>query len=215
METIGSSCIWTFSLDPTSLVSPRATPMQPQHDQNDSDKHVPSLIPESSTTQDRTPDESSASLEERRQKLLVFLRAGDFSNEKLCYDELVRFLHPDGLHCPRCHAKDGLRVHRRDRDPVVCDICSSCFAVFNAWTGTVIQGVHRRPSEILYILSRVIDGVPTARIARDLGCHRRGVLSLRRRLEIAIKPACACLREPRTSPADDGPASPGEGNARD
>jgi transposase-like protein len=164
---------------------------------------------------EKTPSMPSSSPEERKERFLAFLRVADFSNERACYDELVRFLHPDGLRCNRCGAKDGLRVHRRSRDPVLSYICASCFCVFNAWTGTVIQGLHRRPSEILAILSRVITGMPTARIARELGCHRRGVLSLRRRFGIATSWEIRGNLELRTRPPRGRRGYPGESDAED
>jgi transposase-like protein len=173
----------------------------------------PGLFPTTppSPTAGQTPATSPAPLEARRQQLLAYLRDADFSDEKGCYEELVRFLHPDGLRCPRCQSKDGLRVHRRHREPVLVYICGKCFRVFNAWTGTAIQGVHRQPSQIAYILRRVVDRAPTARIAREMGCHRRGVLSLRRRLLALISPDGGLGPEPRTRPAGGGRASPGGG----
>jgi hypothetical protein len=37
----------------------------------------------------------------------------DLMDEDSCYSELVRWLHPDGLACPRCHRADRMRVHRK------------------------------------------------------------------------------------------------------
>jgi transposase-like protein len=126
---------------------------------------------------------SSAYSEDDWLRLVAYFRdQADFTNDRACYEMLVAFLHPNGLACPRCQATTGLRVHRRHREPVIDFICANCFRVFNAWTGTAIQGVHRPPGQILYVMSRVIEVIPTARIARELGCHRRGVLLLRRRL---------------------------------
>ena len=43
----------------------------------------------------------------------------DLMDEQACYDQLVGWLHPDGLACPRCHQDDRLVVHRRGRDPIL------------------------------------------------------------------------------------------------
>jgi transposase-like protein len=107
----------------------------------------------------------------------------DLLDQDACYRKLVDLLHPDGLTCPRCHAREGLKVHRRHRDPVLDYRCSTCGRVFNAWTGTALQGMQRRPAELLLILRGFAQGVSTARLARELGCDRMKLLALRHRLQ--------------------------------
>ena len=74
-------------------------------------------------------------------------------DEPACYDKLVSLLHPKGLCCPRCQSADSLRVHGRERDPVLPHRCHAngggCGRVFNAFTGTVLGGTDKRPSTIL------------------------------------------------------------------
>lgn len=62
-------------------------------------------------------------------------------------------------------------------------MCPRCARVFNAWTGTVLQGTHRPPAHLFWILWGIAAGVPAARTARDLGCPRPALVPLRRRLE--------------------------------
>lgn len=100
-----------------------------------------------------------------------------------CYHKLLDLLHPRGLACPRCAVRDGLKVHRRHRDPVLDYMCPRCARVFNAWTGTALQGTHRPPAHLFWILWGIAAGVPAARTARDLGCPRPGLVPFRRRLE--------------------------------
>ncbi len=104
-------------------------------------------------------------------------------DERACYDKLVGLLHPDGLACPRCGRRDRLGVHRRAREPVLDYQCGACRRVFNAWAGTVLRGTQRRPSQLILILRGVAQGVPTARLARELGCDRMWLLRLRHRLQ--------------------------------
>src|SRR5512142_2741763 len=85
-----------------------------------------------------------------------------------CYAELLHWLHPDGLSCPRCGARDGLGVHRRHRAPVLDYRCAGCGCVFNAFTGTSLQGTQRSCAELLLVLRGACQGVPTARLAREL-----------------------------------------------
>jgi transposase-like protein len=107
----------------------------------------------------------------------------DLLDQGACYARLLAVLHPGGLACPRCGAAEGLGVHRRHRDPVVDYQCGRCRRVFNAFTGTALQGVQRRPSQIVLILRGIAQGVPTAQLARELGCDRMHLLELRHRLQ--------------------------------
>jgi transposase len=107
----------------------------------------------------------------------------DLMNEDACYQFLLDLYHPAGLRCPRCHAAEGLYTHRRFREPVLDYRCPRCGRVFNAWTGTVFQGTQWRPSQIVLILRGFAQGVPTAQLARELGCSRRHLLTLRHRLQ--------------------------------
>jgi transposase-like protein len=104
-------------------------------------------------------------------------------DQDACYKKLVDLLHPGGLACPRCGLRDDLRVHRRHRAPVLDYRCPGCRRVFNAWTGTAMQGMQRRPAEILLILRGFAQGVSTARLSRELECDRMKLLALRHRLQ--------------------------------
>ena len=107
----------------------------------------------------------------------------DLLNPQACYDYLLQVLHPTGLACPRCQHQDGLGVHRCHRAPVLDYQCSHCGCVFNAWTATLLANTHRTPAEIILILRGILQGVPTARLARELNCDRKHLLELRRKLQ--------------------------------
>jgi transposase len=107
----------------------------------------------------------------------------DLLDQDACYHKLLAALHPDGLTCPSCQSADQLHVHRRHRAPVLDDRCAACGRAFNAFTGTALEGTHRRPAEILLIVRGIGQGVPTARLARELGCDRKHLRELRHRLQ--------------------------------
>lgn len=107
----------------------------------------------------------------------------DYLDEDACYSKLVELLHPDGLACPRCGEKHGLGIHRCHRAPVLDYQCGCCGRVFNAWTGTMLQGTQRRPGQLLMILRGIAQGTPTAQMARELGCDRSHLLQLRHQLQ--------------------------------
>jgi transposase-like protein len=102
-----------------------------------------------------------------------------FMDEDACFRFLLDLFHPKGLHCPRCQAQDGFAIHRYVREPVLDYRCTACGRVFNAWTGTVFQGTHYRPSTLILIIRGFAQGVSTAQLARELGCSRRNLLKLR------------------------------------
>jgi transposase len=107
----------------------------------------------------------------------------DLMDEGACYTQLVAWLHPEGLTCPDCHCADHLLIHRRSREPVIDYRCGHCGRVFNAFTGTALQGIHYGCSMIVLILRGIAQGVPTAQLARELDCDRGNLLTLRHRLQ--------------------------------
>ena len=107
----------------------------------------------------------------------------DLLDEDACYAQLVAWLHPEGMACPDCHCANHLRIHRRGRAPVVDYRCGPCGRVFNAFTGTALQGLPYRPSTILLIVRGIAQGVSTAPWARELNLDRGHLLALRHKLQ--------------------------------
>ncbi len=107
----------------------------------------------------------------------------DLMDEDACYAKLLTWLHPGGLACPQCGERDRLHVHRRHRAPVLDYRCGHCHRVFNAFTGTALQGTRRRPAELVLIARGIAQGVPTAQLARELDRDRSQLLELRHRLQ--------------------------------
>jgi transposase-like protein len=110
----------------------------------------------------------------------------DLMDEDACYARLLEVLHPRGLACPRCEARDDaarLKVHRRHRAPVLDYQCRECGRVFNVFAGTPLSGTPKRPSKIMLLLRGVAKGETTAALARELGCGRSHLLELRHKLQ--------------------------------
>jgi transposase-like protein len=104
-------------------------------------------------------------------------------DDDACYEHLFSQLHPDGVACPDCGARDGLNLHRGHRAPIVDYRCGNCGRVFNIFTGTAFQGTRRRPKELVLILRGVSQGQSTAQLARELHVGRPRLLELRHRLQ--------------------------------
>jgi transposase-like protein len=118
----------------------------------------------------------------------------DLMDSQVCYERLLDLLHPDGLTCPRCGGGERTVHHRRKDSPVVDFCCKGCRRVFNLFTNTPWMGTHRSPSQILLILRGFTQGVPTARLARELGCSRPHLLELRH--EVQARAAAASDQTP-------------------
>jgi transposase-like protein len=135
----------------------------------------------------------------------------DLMDEGACYAELVRWLHPDGLACPRCHRADRMRVHRSHRRSARDYRCGHCHRVFNAFTGTILHGTKRRPRELALIIRGFAQGVPTAQLARELDCDRAELLKLRHRLrDLAFRDREIMPLEDRVREADETYPNAGE-----
>ena len=99
-----------------------------------------------------------------------------------CYRKLLDLLHPRGLACPRCGARDGLAVHRRHRDPVLDYML--------ARLPPRLQRLDRdrAPGDATAARPHLPDplgdrlGDPGRRTARDLGAVGPGLVPMRRRL---------------------------------
>src|SRR5260370_19465514 len=81
-----------------------------------------------------------------------------FGDEDACFDSLFEFIHPEGIHCPRCGARDGIR--RKENHPEPWRIrygCRHCGRSFSSWTDTPLRGTHRPPSEILQIINANVE----------------------------------------------------------
>jgi hypothetical protein len=98
----------------------------------------------------------------------------DSLDEDACYSKLVKLLHPHGLACPRCGGRQHPGIHRRHRAPAVDLRCGGCGRVFNAFTGTSLQGTHRRPAQLLMILRGVAQGPPHGANGTRVGLRSHG-----------------------------------------
>jgi hypothetical protein len=99
------------------------------------------------------------------------------------YDQLVGWLHLDGMTYRRCHEHGRMVVHRRGRDPVLDLLCGDCHRVFNAFPDAALHCIKRRPEELVLIAHGFAQGVSTAQLARELDCDRTELLNLWHRLQ--------------------------------
>jgi hypothetical protein len=107
----------------------------------------------------------------RRTQMLVF-SIHELLDEQKCHDLLLEILHPGGLCCPQCRRPvSESKVHRWDRAPLLYYRCS-CGRIYNAFARTIFEGTHRRCSQLVAFIQGVVQGKPTAHLARELHAGR-------------------------------------------
>ncbi len=108
----------------------------------------------------------------------------DFEDEEACFKALLDLVHPEGLRCPDCRQRDGVRVHDNNSQPWhIRYWCRHCDKTFHIWTGTKLEGTHFTPSEILRLMKGMVEGQSTRHIAKSLGRDRDSVAHWRHQLQ--------------------------------
>lgn len=102
-------------------------------------------------------------------------------DEDECLQWLERYLHPDGLKCPRCGSRQR-RVAQRNGSWTAyrCRLCDRYHTVL---TGTVFEKTRQSPSKVVLILRGIAQGQPTARLARELGIGRQRMHEIRKQVQ--------------------------------
>jgi transposase-like protein len=135
----------------------------------------------------------------------------DFPIIELLDDEissawLEAYFHPEGLKCVHCGAgrEQGrfFRINRGSGLPVYR--CGVCAGVYHLYSSTVFEGSQLAPSHVVLVLRGVLQGQPSAQLAREVGLTEKTVLKWRHRLH-----ACAEHLQP-TTPLDDPAAESDE-----
>jgi len=105
----------------------------------------------------------------------------DLMSEKASEEWIKEYFHPAGLRCPHCGAawakasefrstrKSQLQVYR----------CRVCRGIYNLYSGTVFEGRHLRPAQVVLLVRGVLKGESAATLARELGMSRTTLTELR------------------------------------
>jgi transposase-like protein len=98
---------------------------------------------------------------------------------------LQKHFHPNGLKCPHCGTGvDEAHAFRRTKTSgLLVYRCRACQGVYNLYSGTVFEGRHLRPAQVVLVVRGVCKGEPTASLARELKVSRQTALGLRHRLQ--------------------------------
>jgi transposase-like protein len=108
----------------------------------------------------------------------------DLLDTDQCIAWLEQHFHPAGLQCPHCPAAhDEARLFRiNGGSGLPVWRCQRCQGVYNLYSGTVFGGSHLAPLHVVLILRGVLQGQPSAQLAREIGLTEKTVLKWRHRL---------------------------------
>ena len=117
--------------------------------------------------------------------------------ELLDYENSVEWIHkhfhPDGLKCPRC--EQGVEKARKYRRTQVSQVtvyrCNHCEAIYNLYTGTVIQGSQWTPMQVILLLRGIAKGESSRSLAAELELNYKTLLNLRRNSGDSLSPTGA------------------------
>ncbi len=109
----------------------------------------------------------------------------ELMDREACLRWLKTYFHPTGLKCPHCQADvaqaNGFRQTKRSQLPVYR--CKACGGIYNVYSGTVFEGSEFLPEQTVLLLQGVLQGKPTAQLARELGISRITVNEVRHKLQ--------------------------------
>ena len=95
----------------------------------------------------------------------------DLIDEEQATAWLLKHFHPEGLHCRQCGADvEAARLFGWTRKSHLCIYwCLSCDGVYNLYSGTVFEQKQLTPPQAVLLLRGVCQGVPSAKLAREIG----------------------------------------------
>lgn len=118
------------------------------------------------------------------EKTMINFPLQSMMNYDACYEELLRILHPQGLHC-RCGVglRDYQAVHKKNKTGLPSYLCHSCGSVFNLYTGTIFEGIHYNCIVIILLLRGILKGETTQSLSQELGLNYKNLLDWRHKLQ--------------------------------
>jgi transposase-like protein len=105
----------------------------------------------------------------------------ELMKEAACLAWLERYLHPEGLRCPRCGGPERRSFRPQATFPAYR--CKQCDRYYTMLTGTAFAKTHQPPQKLVLLLRGIAQGETTARLARELGLSYKQAQTLRHRVQ--------------------------------
>ena len=108
----------------------------------------------------------------------------DLLDHERSTDWLLQHFHPDGLSCPRCGrgCDEAYLFRRTTRSRLDVYRCKRCAKTYTLYSGSVFEGRHLPPAQVVLLLRGFLQGVSSARLARELDLSRTTVHEIRHQL---------------------------------
>lgn len=109
----------------------------------------------------------------------------DLLDEESSLDWLNRHFHPEGMRCPSCgQAVSEARPFRETEcSQLMTYRCTACESAYNLYTGTVFEGRHLTPQQVVLLLRGVSKGEASTTLAKELALSYPTVLNIRHQLQ--------------------------------
>ena len=109
----------------------------------------------------------------------------ELMDRNACLGWLEEYFHPDGLKCPHCQAELSQANWLRKTKKSDLDVyrCKKCRGIYNLYSGTVFEGRYFTPEQTVLFIREVVQGKPTAKLARELGISRTTATEIRQKLQ--------------------------------
>jgi transposase-like protein len=109
----------------------------------------------------------------------------ELMDRQACVKWLEEYFHPEGLKCPHCQAglDQAAWFRKTKRSDLDVYRCKSCHGIYNLYSETVFEGRNFTPEQTVLILREVLQGKPTAKLARELKISRTTALEVRHLLQ--------------------------------
>lgn len=109
----------------------------------------------------------------------------DLMGRQACIQWTEDHFHPNGLKCPHCGAdrQRALFFRKTKRSDLDVYRCRDCRGIYNLYSGTVFEGRHFTPEQVVLFMREVLQGKPTAKLARELKISRTTALAVRHELQ--------------------------------
>jgi transposase-like protein len=109
----------------------------------------------------------------------------DLLDEDLSKAWLLKYFHPEGLKCPHCGkgVEEAREFRKTKKSQLLVWRCNACQGIYNLYSGTVFEGKHLRPMQVVVLVRGVCKGEPAATLAREMGVSRQTVHAIRKVLQ--------------------------------
>ena len=105
--------------------------------------------------------------------------------QEACLAWLEKYLHPQGLKCPKCGSAERRVDKQGGHFPAYR--CKACDRYHTLLSGTVLAKTRQTPSTLVMILRGISKGETTARLSRELGISRKQMTVIRQRLQANVE----------------------------